>query len=225
MRRFPENRAASLTRRSLLKRGAAASSLALLAGRRPLAARARQAQDPPRIGIVGAGIAGLSAALTLHDAGYATAILEAADRVGGRMHSNTVTWADNQTSEWCGEFIDTAHISIRALADRFRLPLVDLLADVAPDAQTTRFFLGRYYSAADADRDLPPVATVVQEQLAAIGPIARYDTVTPDAAFFDRMSVARWIDVYIPGGLGSPPGICSEVGRCVRLPRWTPRLI
>jgi hypothetical protein len=42
------------------------TAAALLAGRGPAAARAVLAQDPPRIGIVGAGIAGLSAALTLH---------------------------------------------------------------------------------------------------------------------------------------------------------------
>ena len=119
---------ASLTRRRLLGRGVAAAA-ALMAESPLLAARAGSAQDPPPIGIVGAGIAGLSAALTLHDAGYPVTIVKAADRVGGRMHSNTSTWADGQTSEWCGEFIDSDHRTILSLAERFRLPVVDLLAD------------------------------------------------------------------------------------------------
>src|SRR5215813_14898940 len=74
----------------------------------------------PRIAVVGAGIAGLHAALTLQDAGLACEIYEAADRVGGRMHSDT-TWADGLVSEWCGEFIDADHTTMHELIARFGL--------------------------------------------------------------------------------------------------------
>jgi hypothetical protein len=40
----------------------------------------------------------------LQDAGLACSIYEASPIVGGRIHSNASTWAENQTSEWCGEF-------------------------------------------------------------------------------------------------------------------------
>jgi monoamine oxidase len=43
-----------------------------------------------RIAIVGAGIAGLNAALTLQDAGLSCAIYEASTRVGGRMHAESL---------------------------------------------------------------------------------------------------------------------------------------
>jgi monoamine oxidase len=188
------------------------AAAAALIGESPLlTARSASTQDPPPIGIVGAGIAGLSAALTLHDAGYPVTIIEAADRVGGRMHSHTATWADGQTSEWCGEFIDSDHRTLLSLAEQFRLPVVDLLADQPPEAQDTRFLFGRYYLVAAAERDFVPVAAVVQEQFAGIGPLTRYDAVTPEAAFFDRMSVARWIDTYVPGGRGSPLGRLLDV--------------
>ncbi len=58
----------------------------------------------PRIAIVGAGIAGLNAALTLQDVGLSCSIYEASNRIGGRMHSDTTTWADGMVSGWCGEF-------------------------------------------------------------------------------------------------------------------------
>jgi len=59
-----------------------------------------------QIAVVGAGIAGLNAALTLQDAGLSCTIYEASNRIGGRMHSDAMTWADGMISEWCGEFID-----------------------------------------------------------------------------------------------------------------------
>ena len=76
----------------------------------------------PRIGIVGAGIGGLTAALTLQDAGVPATIYESSGRVGGRMFSNTTFWG-GQISEWCGEFINTNHVTVRSLAARFGLPL------------------------------------------------------------------------------------------------------
>ncbi|MBV8756326.1 MAG: FAD-dependent oxidoreductase [Deltaproteobacteria bacterium] len=90
--------------------------------------RARAAGGPS-IAIVGGGIAGLSAALQLADAGLAATVYEAnTSRVGGRMHSNVGYFNEGQTSEWCGELIDTNHQTIRSLAKRFNLNVVDVKA-------------------------------------------------------------------------------------------------
>jgi monoamine oxidase len=172
-----------LTRRALLGAGVAVTAGGLLARFDAAHGRAAQADTEPRIGIVGAGIAGLSAALTLQDAGYTATVYDAADGVGGRMHSNTTTWAESQTSEWCGEFIDSDHATMLALARRFNLPLVDLLADDLAGAQPTHHFLGQYYPIADFERDFAPVATMRGEQITVIGQEIRYDQVTPDAFF------------------------------------------
>ncbi len=51
-----------------------------------------------QIAVVGAGIAGLNAALTLQDAGLSCTIYEASHRIGGRMHSDAMTWADGMVS-------------------------------------------------------------------------------------------------------------------------------
>ena len=88
---------------------------------------------PPRIVIVGGGIAGLHAALTLQDAGRSSTVYEASARFGGRMHSDTTSWLNNQVSEHCGELIDTEHKTILGLAKRFKIGVADLLS--APGAR------------------------------------------------------------------------------------------
>src|SRR5579864_3975725 len=106
-----------LTRRDFLKVASATVGAAAFAGSVPAFARA---SSTPRIGILGAGIAGLNAALTLQDKGLASTVFEASDRVGGRMHSlMTGYWKSGQTSEWCGELIDSNHKTIMNLAQRF----------------------------------------------------------------------------------------------------------
>src|SRR5262249_12377189 len=67
------------TRRDFLKTIGVTGAIAALK------APARLPAGPqPRIAIVGGGIAGLNAALTLQDAGYACTIYEASSRIGGR---------------------------------------------------------------------------------------------------------------------------------------------
>ena len=48
---------------------------------------AEAAEDGDRVAIIGAGIAGLAAARTLADRGVDVVVIEAADRLGGRLHS------------------------------------------------------------------------------------------------------------------------------------------
>ena len=49
--------------------------------------------QPQKILVIGAGIAGLSAARALHDAGHRVEVLEARERIGGRIHTSRV-WKD-----------------------------------------------------------------------------------------------------------------------------------
>lgn len=196
-----------ISRRDLLKgAGALAAGIALVPalswGERSAQA---SASGMPRIGIIGAGIAGMNAALTLHDAGLPASIYEAADRVGGRMHSNTTTWANQQVTEWCGEFIDTNHTLIQSLAKRFGLALVDVHKAESPGAQPTYYFFGKYYTQAQANKDFEPVFQVLKQQLKA-APITLYNQYTPTGYQLDHISVYDWIERYVPGGHSSPLG-------------------
>jgi monoamine oxidase len=68
------------------------------------------------IAIVGAGAAGLTAALRLSAAGRNVALYEASDRVGGRMFTRRDFNEDGQFCELGGELVDTNHTALRNLA-------------------------------------------------------------------------------------------------------------
>lgn len=68
------------TRRQFLARSAAAAALTALPGR-----RAWSATDTADVIVIGAGLAGLNAALRLEKAGFRVLVLEGRDRVGGKI--------------------------------------------------------------------------------------------------------------------------------------------
>lgn len=72
--------------------------------------------------IIGAGLAGLSAAYDLHRAGWQVTVLEARDRVGGRVHSIR-NFSNGLVAEGGGEFIDKHHTRMLAYAKEFKLSL------------------------------------------------------------------------------------------------------
>src|SRR5260370_20219604 len=153
------------TGREFLKAGGAALAAATVLGPARLFGA-----SAPRIVIVGGGIAGLNAALSLQDAGYGSTIYEASSRVGGRMHSDTTSWANGQVSEWCGELIDSNHTAIMNLAARFNLTLTDLLAAQPAGSTDLYHFFGRYYPYSQAVTDFAPVYSALKNQIRA----ARY---------------------------------------------------
>ncbi len=162
-----------------------------------------------RVAIVGAGIAGLTAATILRDGGIDSDIFESSQRVGGRMHSEWTYWNDGQHTEWCGAMIDSKHATMHALARRFNQPLIDTWAPLLPNSRDTSFFERNYYPMPQADRDFAPVFAVLREQLAKLGPQTTWDSATPLARELDAMSMKAWIDRYVPGG-GS-----SRLGRLI----------
>jgi monoamine oxidase len=208
-----ERRHMRLTRRDFLKVGGAAVGAAALSG--PIAALAatarRSGTQQGRIAIIGGGIAGLNAALTLQDAGIASTVYEASNRVGGRMHSDTTSWLNGQTSEHCGELIDTKHKTILGLTTRFKLATVDLLAAEPNMSSETDFFGNQYYTSAQANSDFKPVWNAVKADLTAARYPALYNSFTPAAQALDNMSLFQWIETRVPGGHTSTMGQLLDV--------------
>jgi monoamine oxidase len=197
---------AAYSRGDFLKRAGVAGATVAVAGPAAFASAAKA--TAPRIAVVGAGIAGLNAALTLADKGVGSTIYEAStERVGGRMHSdNGGYWSSGQVSEFCGELIDSNHLTIRHLAQRFNLPTVDLIAAQPNSSTDTYWFLNGYYSTAQADKDFQPIHNTLQGQVQATGYPTTYKVHTDAGVFFDQMTVYDWIENYVPGGHGSRMG-------------------
>lgn len=142
--------------------------------------------------IVGAGIAGLSAAWRLRQAGVGSRVYEASNRIGGRMHSLRNHFADGQVIELGGELIDTDHVRIRALAAELGLALDDLLE--GDTMQDTWYFDGRAIGEREIVEAFVPVAAAIERDLATIGDGDITWDKPDNAQALDALSVAQWLD-------------------------------
>ena len=105
------------TRRRFLKGAGATVAGATLLGRLADPGHAKGSPPPgTRIVVVGAGLAGLTCAYRLQQAGYAAQIFEASGRIGGRCWTGRGDFADGQIYEHGGELIDSGHMEMKQLA-------------------------------------------------------------------------------------------------------------
>ena len=168
---------------------AAALTLAACAGV-PLAPLA-QGDD---VVIVGAGVAGLTAAWRLRQAGVGVQLYEAQERIGGRMFSLRGHFADGQVCELGGELIDTGHERMRALAAELGLVLDDLAEDPTAEFGDVWFCNGRRYSEADILREFAPLAAAVARDKATL-PEEQITYQAPGGTqALDNETLSHWLD-------------------------------
>lgn len=110
----------TLSRRALLK-GALAAAGGLLVSERVWSSSQRPSAK--RVVVVGAGLAGLTAAHELRSAGYDVQILEARARVGGRVWTIDRFRGTAIHVDAGGEFIGANHLTWVALAKKFDIEL------------------------------------------------------------------------------------------------------
>ncbi len=179
------------TRRDALRAGGAA-----LAG---LAAARCTSVVPPTVGgdevlVVGGGLAGLTAAWRLRQAGVAVRVLEAQERVGGRVLSLRGAFPEGLLAELGGERIDGGHECLRSLVAELGLELDDLLVE-PPGVAETFHFGGARRSEAELVEAIRPVAEAARRDLALLGESPDVTWRGPEAArALDALSILAWLE-------------------------------
>lgn len=202
-----DRRVQAASRRDFLRAagvGAAAAALAMNA-------RPANAQTAPRIVVVGAGLAGLTAALRLKQAGYTAQIYEASDRVGGRCWTLRGAFNDGQMIEKGGELIDQSHTAIRSLAQELGLNLDNLLRAEVNGTEPLYYFDGEPYTYVQATNDLKACWQKIHSDVSAASYPTLYDSYTQRGWELDHMSIIDWINETVPGGVNSKLGQLLDV--------------
>ena len=176
-----------LTRREMLRASLAAAAGVLLSERLPLFA-----QTGRRVVVVGAGFSGLTAAYELSQAGYQVTVVEARNRVGGRV----VSFGDfvpKKIVEGGAELIGSNHPTWIAYAERFGLEFLDVTED--EDAEAPIVLDGKRLSSDDSDalwEELSEAVNLMNADAARIADADRPWT-TPGAEALDRRTLGSWI--------------------------------
>jgi monoamine oxidase len=190
------------TRRTAVGAGAAAGlGLALPAGARARPGDRRDRRRRQRIEadvvVVGAGFAGLSAALEVKRAGHSVAVVEARNRVGGRVAGHELAGGD--TSERGGTFVGPTQDRVLAALDRFGIGTYKTY-----DEGDNVYINGGdrlEFSDTGPTGTAPPDPLILSEMITAILRLDQMSTsvpidapwTAPDAEQYDRQTLAQWI--------------------------------
>jgi putrescine oxidase len=143
--------------------------------------------------IIGAGVTGLVAAARLKQSGLSVIVLEARDRVGGRLWTNSI---DGQMFELGGQWVSPDQTALLAMLDELGLETYSRYR--AGDSVyigaggELRRFTGDIFPVAEATRtELERLIALLDELVAATDPAAPWDQ--PRADEFDRISFEAWL--------------------------------
>jgi len=187
------------TRRDVLAASLAASAGLLLSTDSVfgMAMPRRARLGAKRVVVVGAGFGGLACAHELKTAGYAVTIVEARDRVGGRVLSfNSVCsreFVPGRNVEGGGELIGSNHPTWVGYAKKFGLKFLDVTE--AKDVDYPIIIGGKRLTGEEASKLYKEMDAANQMMNAdAQGVDADQPWNTPNAAALDKQSVQEWID-------------------------------
>jgi monoamine oxidase len=194
------------TRRDLLKRTTAAGIAVAGAGTMGRLARAAYGATQPRIVVVGAGLAGLTCAYRLKQAGLNAELYEASTRIGGRCWS--IHDFDPLVGEHGGELIDQGHTAMRQLVQELGLDLDNLLQGEPNGTEDFFWVDGGKYESAQLLEDLDGIYQKLHKDLSAASYPTLWNSFTQRGWELDHMSIIQWLDETVPNG-----GSKAKLGR------------
>lgn len=144
--------------------------------------------------VIGAGLAGLTAATALVDAQTETLVLEARDRVGGRTYTERLD--DGTVVDLGGQWLGAGHVALRELADELGCETF-LTYDIGDQLDVRRGVPHRFSGILPRD-DAAMVAdlTVAYDRLHALtaGINLEAPWTSPDALELDSTTFHTWIE-------------------------------
>jgi monoamine oxidase len=153
--------------------------------------------------VVGAGLAGLSAARDLHRAGVDVHVVEARDRVGGRVAQKVL--GDGRLVQLGGEVVGEHHTAYIDLVAELGLTLEPAFTAVAGD-ETWMLTGGVFLGSMDAWMSPADLAAYrrAEDQFRALARSVDPDDPWshPEASRLDRLSVGEWLR-----DVGAPPQV------------------
>jgi monoamine oxidase len=197
------------TRRDLLKRAGAAGVAVAGASTMGRFAKAAYGAGQPRIAIVGAGLAGLTCAYRLKQAGLNADVYEASTRIGGRCW--TIHDFDPLVAEHGGELIDQGHTAMRQLVQELGLNLDNLLQAQPNGTEDFYWVNGHKYEYAQLVDDLNGIYQQMHKDVSAAGYPTLWNSYTQRGWELDHMSIIDWLNATVPGGATSDLGRVLDI--------------
>ena len=150
----------------------------------------------PDVAVVGGGLAGLTASYFLRQAGCPVTVYEASARLGGRIQTDAGGLESGVISELGGEFIDSTHHDMLALAIHYGLPLIDTHVPSETSLTDAYFIGGRHYSESDVVREFADIAPLFAADAVAaeLATNVNHRQHNAHALALDRLSIAEYLD-------------------------------
>ncbi len=186
--RYAPTRTDGLTRRQMLQASIAAGAGLLLSSR----GFAQPSSGNGRVIVIGAGFAGLTAAYELSKAGVDVQVVEARNRLGGRV----LTFKDfvpGKVVEGGAELIGSNHVLWQAYAKTFGLSMLDMTED--PSLEVPVVIDGQRITAAQAEalfKEMDAAFATMNDDARKLGDADR-PWLADDAVALDVKTVGDWI--------------------------------
>jgi len=144
--------------------------------------------------VIGAGATGLTAATRLRDAGRSVIVLEARDRVGGRLLTDEI---DGQMYEVGGQWVSPDQTALIDTLERLGLDTYQRYREgesvyVGADREAKRFTGDIFPASAHTEAEIERLIALLDELVASLDVAAPW--AHPRAAEFDHVSFRAWLE-------------------------------